>query len=232
MSIAQAQTVLERIRTRGYWRAVIRPTTFADHHISSDADLFRIVERASVQLRGWPYPYSDRRKPLIQSMDSVGQETEWQDEIEVWRLYMSGQFVHFFAIAGEWRDHSSIWSAEPDWQPGKYLYYQQTIYSMAEVFEFASRLALSPASAPSMRVEIDLVGLEGRQIIERDARFQFSRTYETQIPSWKHCWEGLQTELIARPRELSAMASRELFARFGLDVTLEMLSRLQAGIDR
>ncbi len=45
MSIAQAQTVLEKIRTRGYWRVVIRPATFEENHIPNDSDLFQIVEK-------------------------------------------------------------------------------------------------------------------------------------------------------------------------------------------
>ena len=30
MSVAQALSVLEKIRTRGYWRVVIRPTNFEE----------------------------------------------------------------------------------------------------------------------------------------------------------------------------------------------------------
>jgi hypothetical protein len=232
MSVAQAQTVQDKIRTRGQWRVVIRPSAFEKEHIPTDSDLFQIVERNSVRLRGWDYPHIDYRTQPRRETDWVGQEYECQDEIEVWRLYLSGQFVHFFAIAGEWRDHSTTWPAEPDWQPGRYLYYIQTIYSFVEIFEFAARLALSPAGAASMCVEIDLEGLQGRQIVETDSRFRFSRIYETQIPKWKYRWENAQTALIARPRELAAVATRELFAQFGFEVSLESLARLQAEIER
>lgn len=83
-----------------------------------------------------------------------------------------------------------------------------------------------------MRVEVDLDGLQGRQIVETDSRFRFSRTYHTQMPRWKYRWEGSQTELIARPRELAALAARELFARFGLETSLETLAGLQVEIER
>lgn len=52
MSIAQEQAILDKIRTRGYWRVVIRPTSFDEDHIPDYADLFRIVEKNSVRLRG------------------------------------------------------------------------------------------------------------------------------------------------------------------------------------
>lgn len=232
MSIAQEQTILNKIRTRGYWRVVIRPATFREKHLPNYSELFQIVARNSVRLRGWDYPHIDYRKQPVREADWVGQEYECQDEIEVWRLYMSGQFVHFFALAGEWRDYSTRWTPGQEWEPGRYLYYLQTIYSFVEIFEFAARLALSPAGSTSMRVEIDLEGLQGRHIAEPDSRFQFRRTYDTQMPRWNYSWEGAQIELIARPRELAAVAARDLFDRFGLDVSLETLAKLQAEIGR
>ena len=51
------QTVLEKIRARGHWRVVIRPTTFEGSHIPSYSDLFPIVEKNAVRIRGWGYPH-------------------------------------------------------------------------------------------------------------------------------------------------------------------------------
>lgn len=113
MSVAQALTVLEKIRTRGHWRVVIRPTKFEENHIPSDSDLFQIIEWKSVRLRGWDYPRIDYKSQPLRGADWVGQEYEYQDEIEVWRLYMSGQFIRSFALAEEWRDYSTRWPPEP-----------------------------------------------------------------------------------------------------------------------
>ena len=140
MSIAQEQSTLAKIRTRGYWRVVVRPTPFEKTHIADYGQLFPIVQRNSVRLRGWDYPHIDSGVAETGS-DWVGQECDWQHEIEVWRLYQSGQFVHYFALAGEWRDQSDFWPAETGWNWGKQLYYVDTIYSFLEVFEFATRLA-------------------------------------------------------------------------------------------
>jgi hypothetical protein len=52
------------------------------------------------------------------------------------------------------------------------------------------------------------------------------------MPRWDYRWEGSQMELIAQPRERAAVAARELFGRFGLDVSLEVLTKLQAEIGR
>lgn len=145
---------------------------------------------------------------------------------------MSGQFVHCFTLWGDWRDHSTDWPAEPGWKPGRFMLYVPTVYSLVEIFEFAARLALSPASAASMHVEIGLKNLEGRRLMSTDIMVPLSGVYVTQMPEWNYRWEGSQTDLIARPRELAAEAARDLFARFGLDLTLETLARVQVRIGR
>jgi hypothetical protein len=232
MSVAQAQTVLDKIRTRGYWRGVFRPTTFEEIHIPNFSDLFPIVERNSVRLRGWDYPHIDYQSQPLRGSDWVGQEFDRQDEIEVWRLSMSGQFVHFFTIWGDWRDHSTVWPAEPGWKPSRFIYYIPTVFSFVEIFEFASRLALSSAGAASMLVEVQLHGLQGRRLVSTDIMVPLSGVYVTQMADWNHRWEGSQTELIAGPRELAAEAAQAFFARFGLDLSRETLARVQARIGR
>ncbi len=232
MSVDQEQAILDKIRTRGFWRVVVRPTIFEGNRIPDHADLFPIVEKNSVRLRGWDYPHIDYRSHPLRGLDWVGQEFDDQDEIEVWRLYMSGQFVHFFALWGDWRDHSTVWPEEPGWKPGRLVLYIPTLYSLVEIFEFAARLALSPAGAASMRVEIELENLKGRRLVSTDVMVPLSGEYITQMPGWNYRWEGSQADLIARPRELAAVAARDLFARFGLDLSLDILGRVQARIGR
>jgi len=232
MSTAQEVGVLETIRLRGHWRVTIRPGSFQRDLIADRLDLFKIAERKSVRLRGWDYPHIDHRNQPQMGVDWAGQEFEWQDQIELWRLYQSGQFIHFLALCGDWRDRSEIWPPEPGWRHGQFLYYLDTIYTLLEIFEFAARLALSPASAPVMVVQIDLKGLQGRRLTTTDGSIALRGEYRAQLPEWNYRWEGSQTELIAEPRDLATTASRDLFAGFGLNVTEEVLRRLQERIGR
>jgi len=165
-------------------------------------------------------------------VDWAGQEFEWQDQIELWRLYQSGQFIHFLALFGDWRDRSTIWTPEPGWCHGQVLYYLDTTYMILEIFEFAARLALSAAGAPVMVVQIDLKGLQGRRLNNTDSSIALRGDYRTQLPEWNYRWQGAQTALIAGPRELAAIASRDLFASFNLNISKEMLRRLQERIGR
>jgi len=231
MSTIQETAILSKIRSRGHWRVVIRPTAFQEKRIEQYADLFPIIDRNSVQLRGWDYPHVDHQNPPLRGADWVGQEYDCEDHIEVWRFHQSGLFVHYSAVCRDWRDQSSR-PAEPGWAPLQDIEYLHTILEFVEIFEFAARLALSPAGASPMRLEIVLEPLANRRLMSTNPDIRFRSEYRTQMPHWEYRWEGAQTELIARPRELAALAAKDLFARFGLNVTPEILSRLQQKMAR
>src|SRR5208337_3130253 len=72
MSTAQEVGVLERIRLRGHWRVALRPGSFQRDRIADRSDLFRIVERNSVRLRGWDYPHIDYQNQPQIGVDRVG----------------------------------------------------------------------------------------------------------------------------------------------------------------
>ena len=232
MSIAQAETVLDKIRTRGFWRVVIRPSSFEKNHIPNYADLFPIIQKNSVRLRGWDYPHIDRQNPPRNDNDSVGQEYAWDTHLEVWRFFKSGLFVHYFAIFGEWRDQSKLWPADPEWKEGRDFGYVSAVYSLVEIFEFAARLALSPAGAEIMRVDIDIHGLKGRTLASSDQTILLWGEHRTDTSEWNYFREYSRTDLIARPRELAAEAARDLFARFGLNISPEVVTRIQERIGR
>jgi hypothetical protein len=229
MSVAQEQTVLSKIRERGHWRVVIRPTTFLKDRVEF-AELFRIVERNAVRLRGQDFPHIDREKGLSRGADWVGQEIELEDKLEVWRLYRSGQFAHYFPLAWEWWDRSKLLPPDAGWRPGQRIYYINCIYSFLEIYEFAARLASSPAGDTAMFVEIGLANLKGRRLIPESIRYQLSGNYRIDVQEWSCPWEGRQTELIAKPRELAALATKEFFARFGLNLSIEIIKTFQETI--
>jgi hypothetical protein len=83
-----------------------------------------------------------------------------------------------------------------------------------------------------MRVEIELHGLQGRRLASTNIMVPLSGSYVTQLADWNYRWEGIQTDPIARPRELAAEAARNLFARFGLALSLDILARVQTRIGR
>ena len=185
-----AQSLLSKIRERGYWRVVIRPTSFDEKHIAEHSELFRIVERKSVRLRGWDYPHIDYKSEPERGSDWVGQEFQWEDELEVWRLYQSGQFIHDFALAGEWRNELTIRAPEQGWTWGRHVYYISTVYSLVEIYQFAAQLALSPAGNVIMHVEVEMANLKGRRLMPESIHYPLAREYRITEPAWKHLWKG------------------------------------------
>src|ERR1043166_6582061 len=97
-----AKEVEKKIRSRGYWRVVIRPSSFIAERARL-RDLEQIARDTVVQLRGWDYPHFPRDgvtrgNDFIEALTDSG----WIQHIELWRLYQSGQFVHLFAMREDW----------------------------------------------------------------------------------------------------------------------------------
>ena len=94
--------ILENIRSHGYWRVVIRPGNYVEKRVSNFSALYPLLQKISVQLRGWDFPHLDRHNDLDEDLDWIGQEINWSYYIELWRFYQSGQFVHMSALAEDW----------------------------------------------------------------------------------------------------------------------------------
>ena len=227
MSTVQEQTILSRLKSRGYWMVSIHPISYQKNLSISQSDLYSIIMNTSVRFRGWDFPHIDYNNNPILGMDWVGLDYCRDDEFEVWRFFQSGQFVHFFAIHGEWRDESTFWPADSNWSPGAGFYYLSSIYTFLEIFELASRLSRSPAGSAYMRVSIELHGLSGRRLVEDDFRFSLPKLYLSKQPDWKFDQTYSFVDLTTQSRDFAAQAARELFAIFGLDVSIESLKRIE-----
>jgi hypothetical protein len=226
MSTVQTSPVLDKIRSRGYWSVVIRPVTFREDRVPAD-DLDKIILRNAVRSR-WGYPIVDvsGSAEWRNGAGWIGQENDYGFiRIEAWRFYTSGLFVHYFSIAGDWRRDPQ------NWPPNELIEYQNTIRTFGDVFEFAARLAQSPAGDNPMRVEIDIEGLQARRIIDPEQPW-FDRSYKTDDPRWSLSWEGAQVELIANPGKLAAEFASKFFAAFRLFVSPEVLSLIQSKVTR
>ncbi|MGH7807080.1 MAG: hypothetical protein ACRENT_03215, partial [Thermodesulfobacteriota bacterium] len=174
--------ILDKIRSRGYWRVVIYPTRFIKDRISPITVLYPLVEKTSVQLRGWDFPHVDRKQDPHIDLDWISQEVDWNHSVEVWRFYQSGQFIHYAGIGSDWRDQSGLWPADKGWTPGALLGIVHTVFRFTEIFEFASRLALTDAGDEQMHIEVTLSGLQGRKLfVDSERREPFFSDYKASI---------------------------------------------------
>jgi hypothetical protein len=206
----------------------VRPTAFVEGRIQDISTLYRFVEQASVQFRGWDFPHIDRNESPQYGLDWVGQDTDWEHHLESWRLYQSGQFVHFCGFWDDWRDRSRLWPPEENWKPGRRLGIDDTLFRFTEIFEFAARLAMTPAGDESMRVSVTLKNLSDRALfVDATNRMPFRQQLKTAINEFPFVVNLTRAELVSRSRDQALHGAIELFKRFGWDASPEVLSKRQ-----
>jgi len=98
------EDVKEKIKSKGYWKIVIRPSTFVEKRILSLKECVDIIRDNKVLLRGWDYPHYDLSKNPPPGENYVEQFFCWEDygHLEAWRYFQSGQFAHYLAVWEDW----------------------------------------------------------------------------------------------------------------------------------
>src|SRR5262249_6008882 len=94
-----------------FWTVTFRPEIYLPDRIPSLTECFKLVEKARVQLRGWDFPHlSNRETDRGHGSTWIGSWAAFMGSIEYWRLFQSGQFIHYSAVGeavGE-RWHSQL----------------------------------------------------------------------------------------------------------------------------
>jgi len=178
-----------------------------------------------VNLRGWDFPHLDPHIQTHVDMDWIGQESDWEHFLEIWRFYQSGQFIDIAGMDEDWYDQRhSIPAALSDWRPGLILGIGNTLFRFTEIFEFTARLAMTQAGDDIMRIEITVSNLEGRKLwVDSHSRMPLHRNYIASIREFPYQIELSRTELIAAPKELALKPTTELFRRFSWDPNQDVL---------
>lgn len=217
----------DRIRSRGYWRTVIRPTQFDANRVSSLAELEESGRSCIVEIRGWDYPHWPR-EGLRRMGDFIEGTIDWEDHKELWRLYKTAQFVHLFAMREDWlRENSSVRHMNVD--PGALLAYESTIFSFTEIYYFASRLATRFKLGPQVTIEIEIGGISGRQLHTFDFnRVPFNEQRRAHVARFSFIQDYDPEALVADGRQLALQPLQRLFELFNWDTTPEALEPVQA----
>ena len=209
--------VLSDLRAGPHWRVVIHPREFNKTRIASLGECWSAVEESQVRLRGWPYPYVNQecRKP---GSDWIASEVDGTNHREHWRLYQSGQFVHFFSF---WEDRSDRHAA------GGELSVVGALYTFTEIFEFAARLAAAGMLDDAPVVQIWMEQVRNRELTGNGLVWLSSGFRAAEEPiegSWQMQGPGLYAEAARLGRE----AAIHFFERFGcLNFSRETLQRTQ-----
>jgi hypothetical protein len=225
-------SILEDIHSRGYLEVVIRPQSYRDDRVPF-GELEGIVRRTSLRWRGWDFPHVDPHEPLQRDVDWVGQESAWNHHLEVWRIWMSGQFTSISGFASEWRDRSDFWPADGSWEQGATVGIMESLLRYVEAFTFASRLSVTRAGDEEMQISLTTANLAGRTLIMDDpSRFLGARKYQASIESFPYRVAVQRQALLADPRSFAFAAAQELYARFGLELSTDALRTALESFDK
>ena len=206
----------ERIKLKGYWRVLIRPTSFEKLRIPTFSKLQELIQVCNVHWGGWDYPYLEPH--VVQNKeDWIESSVDWESHIEYWKLYRSGQFIHLFALH---EDHMDIEKLLPVTYPSRpkrdgYVGFVSATHTVTEILEFAARMANKDILRPAAFVSIELHNMGNHQLATFGGRRCLPDDYvyttndpiviEKEIP---------QQELISKPDEFALDLIVEIFERF------------------
>lgn len=213
-------SLLAKIKQLGYWEVLIRPTRFVEKRVEKLIDLEKIAVGSQVRIRGWPFPVDEDGRTRRLS-DHVAGEVEWQNHLETWRLYQSGQFVWFKANRWDLLQEKFGDEKSPIRKVVRVLSVGDALYLFCEIFEFASRLAFTVAGDDNMRIEVNCHGIKGRHLSVEAWRDTVGSN--CQVASWRWARDYSRAQLAATTSDLAFAAAVDLFQLFCWDVKPEVL---------
>lgn len=208
--------LLNTIKSRGYWRINFKP--LADQGLELPR-CREIVENSSVKLRGWYYPHVPHGG-LVTGNNYKEGGIDWNAEKEVWRMYQSGQFIHYKSMEEDWLAEDS-WFSERlrEIKPRMVFDVLWAVYRITEIYEFAARLARAGLYKEGVEIDIQLGNVGGRKLeiitdVMRAPLFGEYKAGEDIKFVKAYTWQQLAEQDI---KEQALGAIVYIFQRFGWD---------------
>ena len=215
-----------RIREQAHWRTRIEPPT-AGRRFGSGLAARDAARAATVRIRGWDFPHLQENSDFGGSSPVPGGWESWflLQPLEAWRIMESGQFIHYVTLRDD--AHAGSWPLGDTPEPSRTMALDGIVLQIAEIMEFASRLAGLSDYRPSMRLTIALNGVRGRRLAAASVRtppdacaarrdsIRFERTLDA-------------ATLAVRRRDHGLDALASVLADFGYEPPGDVLAALQA----
>lgn len=210
--------IIEKIKSRGYWKVIFRPLIYEERLFP----LLRcrdIVEKNAIQLRGWDYPHFPRRRGEDTGLEPGNNYyqgwIDWRSHKELWRMYQSGQFIHYRGLWEDWDDEDS-WIAQGNKMPKMLnLGVAHTVYQITEIFEFLLGLVMEGIYKGGVKVLISLFNTRHRKLwLENRQRvpFMVERITGADYIDFKN--EYNEKEIVDSSSELAVKTILHIFQRF------------------
>lgn len=168
------KSVKEKIKTRGYWKIILKPTIKIDRFFNYINDSRAYVERTKVDYGGWDFPHLPTKNDSYEGIKLYSGKDgskamaciDWKYFKECWVFYQSGQFFCYVGLREDWFEDGDILpgSSLDKVEPLSILDFVRTNYEITKFFIFAKNLSSDKRFGGKIRVEIVLHLLEGRKL--------------------------------------------------------------------
>lgn len=212
------KTLLTKIKSKGYWRVVIRPSLYRENLFDRER-AEELIYASKVQLRGWDYPHIDREGIRMADERSIESACDWTEGpmFEYWRFYCTGQFVHYFSMREDLRideENVGLFQREYNTSATRFLDVLSTIYSITEIYLFALRLASNIQDVQEWNITAELHGVNGRTLMFWDRRRSLFQAYTC----------SFEKDVIALSRTIPRDDLITKFDSIALDVLLDLFA--------
>jgi hypothetical protein len=213
------------IREGAHWEVLIRPSVHKKQRIPTLKECWKLVETNAVRFRGWDYPYvNSRLERRLNGPDWIASWTDFSSQKEYWRLYQSGQFIHYFSVMESLegmrdeirrtaKSHLSFNNFDVDAIPG-FIHLRNFLYTITEIFEFAARLTQAAGFDSPVRIQITLHNVEGFVLTTDWGRAWFN-VYRSGLNDLEYVVTTPPALLISGVEDESLKAALWFFERFG-----------------
>lgn len=218
----------EKIKSKCHWEVLIRPSAFDAHRISNRHVLSRIIRGATVTYQGFLFPHMSEAESLESGADWVGQFFDRGEYLELWRVYLSGQFFHLSANHTDWGYSYSVspFARLKDGEP--FIGVGYSLFRFTLAFEFAARLAFTEMGDDAMHIEMKVGGLRQHRLVADDPnRADFMHQPRAGLNDFLVTRDLSKAELAAAPRDLALAAASEFFKSFDEELPTELLKGWQ-----
>lgn len=216
--------LIEKIKTKGYWRIHFEP--LSDNHLNPLIRCKEIVEQNSIELRGWDYPHIPKRTGSDTGFEPGNNFwqawLEWDEygHNEFWRMYQSGQFIHYRALSEDWnpdRFYQSIWEKTgKKIKSGEIIGVLSTVYLITEIFQFLFKLINADLYQQGMKVSISLENTMHRQLYADDfMRLPFITDKKTASSRIVFIETYSKKQILNNSKKLALQVILHFFERFG-----------------
>lgn len=209
--------LIKEIKSQGHWRVEFHSTEYQAKRLPTRAGMQDLLSNATVSLRGWPYPYYQAEETAYNGQWLEG-KVAWENYREYWRLYESGQWIHYSKLRGAGVSRENIFKGRTPLPPQHAGYISvrgDVLFTLTEIFRFAVGLAQGEVLDPTAFLSVQLHNTKDYMLFESFDRV-FPDQYVNQSDTPITCEQSLPTgELSASIDKIALDMAIKVFSVFG-----------------